>query len=115
MHVHCARSDRRRATDHQIHRSDDRANGDLRHRTRVDGDEETDEEELTQHLGELPPEGRDIVLAIEESDGARERRLLARNDGGRRLEQQNGTEGGNSNRIWARGAQAGSERAHVQI
>ena len=59
----------------------DRANGNLQDGPRLDNDKESDQEELAQHLGQLPPEGRRIVLAVQHADAAAKVGFFARNDG----------------------------------
>ena len=84
---------------HQIDGTDDRTNGDLHDGARHDRHEEADKQELPQHLHQLPPEALRVVLAVEEADGARERRLLARKDGGRRLEEEQGAKEPDADRV----------------
>ena len=64
----------------QVHGAHDRTSDDLRDRAGLEGDKEADEEELAPHLHELPPEALNVVLAVEEADGARKRCGPARCD-----------------------------------
>ena len=67
--------------DQQVDGTHDRTSDDLRDRTLGwTPHEEADEEELAQHLHELPPEALNVVLAVEEADGARKRCGPARCD-----------------------------------